>query len=64
MTLRSFTRRHAITLAAVTLAGLAAGPAAAQAWPSKPIKLIVPFPPGGPTDTASRLVGRRLAERL
>jgi tripartite-type tricarboxylate transporter receptor subunit TctC len=64
MTLRSFTRRHAVILAAATLAGLAAGPAAAQAWPSKPIKLIVPFPPGGPTDTASRLVGRRLAERL
>ena len=64
MTLRSFTRRHAVALAALTLAGLAAGPAAAQAWPSRPIKLIVPFPPGGPIDTASRLVGRRLAERL
>lgn len=43
---------------------LVAGSAFAQAWPAKPIKLIVPFPPGGPTDTASRIVGQRLAERL
>jgi len=33
-------------------------------WPDKPIKLVVPFPAGGPTDTASRIVGQRLAERL
>jgi tripartite-type tricarboxylate transporter receptor subunit TctC len=32
--------------------------------PDKTIKLIVPFPAGGPTDTASRIVGQRLAERL
>jgi len=43
---------------------LVAGSAFAQAWPAKPIKLVVPFPPGGPTDTASRIVGQRLAERL
>jgi tripartite-type tricarboxylate transporter receptor subunit TctC len=39
-------------------------PAHAQAWPSKMIKLVVPFPAGGPTDTASRIVGQKLAERL
>ncbi len=33
-------------------------------WPDKTIKLIVPFPAGGPTDTASRIVGQRLADRL
>ncbi|GAB3766945.1 tripartite tricarboxylate transporter substrate binding protein [Ramlibacter monticola] len=44
---------------------LFAAPAlAADAWPTRPIKLIVPFPPGGPTDTASRIVGQQLAERL
>ena len=47
-------------MAAVALAGFAAG-AAAQAWPSKPIKLLIPFPPGGGTDFVSRAVGTKLA---
>ena len=38
----------------------AAPPAVAQAWPVKPIRLIVPFPPGGPTDTHSRWAGQQL----
>jgi tripartite-type tricarboxylate transporter receptor subunit TctC len=49
--------------------GLAAMPlmiasAFAQVWPSKPFKLIVPFPPGGPTDIASRIVAQKLGEAL
>ena len=40
----------------------AAGSALAQAFPSKPIRLIVPFPPGGGTDQLSRLVAQKLAE--
>jgi len=43
---------------------LASSAALAQSYPSRPIKLVVPFPPGGPTDTASRILGQRLAERL
>lgn len=43
---------------------LGATTALADAWPSRPIKLVVPFPAGGPTDTASRILGQKLAERL
>lgn len=57
------TRRAVLALAA---AALLIGSAAAQqaAWPDKAIRLVVPFPAGGPTDTASRVVGQKLAERL
>ncbi len=60
----NITRRLALGAAFASFAVLAAGPVAAQEWPAKPIKLIVPFPPGGPTDTASRVVGQKLSERL
>jgi tripartite-type tricarboxylate transporter receptor subunit TctC len=36
----------------------------AQAWPAKPIRLIVTFPPGGTSDIVARLVGDRLGQRL
>ncbi|WP_159918283.1 tripartite tricarboxylate transporter substrate binding protein [Pantoea sp. 18069] len=62
-TLARGTRRAALALMA---APLLVGSAFAQqpAWPNKIVKLIVPFPPGGPTDTASRIVGQKLSERL
>lgn len=61
MTQPQFSRR---CLVSVTLMALAAGPALAQsaAYPNKPLKSVVPSPPGGSTDQLARLVGQRLQE--
>ena len=55
------------TVLALMVIGLAAPtlrPAAAQPYPDKPIKMIVPFPPGGPIDTMGRLVAQNLSAVL
>lgn len=50
---------------AALTASVAALPAWAQeAWPTKPVKLIVPFPPGGPTDVMGRTAAKVMAEKL
>ena len=55
-------RRDWITAAAAMsgVALLRAGPAAAQAYPQRPVKIIVPYPPGGGTDVFSRLLAAQM----
>jgi len=52
------------TLAVLALTFGLAPPAAAQGWPNKPVKLIVPYPPGGGNDNLARLFAQKLGERL
>ena len=51
-------------LAAAIVLGTCPAVSFAQAYPVKPIRLIVPFPPGGGVDFIGRIVGQKLAERL
>jgi len=51
-------------LCALLGAALLGGTASAQHYPSKPVRIIVPFPAGGPTDVVARLIGQKLSEKL
>jgi tripartite-type tricarboxylate transporter receptor subunit TctC len=50
-------------LAALAL-GVLVGETAAQSYPERQIKMIVPFPPGGPTDVMARIVAQNIAAKL
>ncbi|MES2631629.1 MAG: tripartite tricarboxylate transporter substrate binding protein [Pseudomonadota bacterium] len=59
-------RRFAVRMLAAVVASATvfAGSAFAQAWPNKPVRMIVPYPAGGPTDVLARVLGQKLGDAL
>jgi tripartite-type tricarboxylate transporter receptor subunit TctC len=56
--------RHWRALASALLLSLCSAAAWAQSWPERPIKLVVPFPPGGASDAAGRIYAQYLTDKL
>ena len=61
--LRSFKRRAWLALP-LALAAWSATPLMAQSYPQKPLVMVVPFPPGGPTDLVARVLAQKMSEQM
>jgi tripartite-type tricarboxylate transporter receptor subunit TctC len=57
-------RRHWFAIAAAALTLSSAAALAQESWPSRPVKIIVPFPPGGASDTMGRLIAGGLSKEI
>jgi tripartite-type tricarboxylate transporter receptor subunit TctC len=57
-------RKCLAVIIVATVAALGAAPAFTQDYPTKPVKIIVPFAAGGPADVYARFLGQRLSEAL
>jgi tripartite-type tricarboxylate transporter receptor subunit TctC len=57
-------RRPLLKTALATLMLAATATAGAQAWPTKPVRVIIPFPPGGTLDTVGRALAQKLQDQL
>src|SRR5882672_7242168 len=56
--------RFVFCAALAVLCSAVAQAASAQAWPTKPVKIVVPYPPGGSTDPMARLIAAKLSDSL
>jgi len=57
-------RKAFAIVATIALAAIGPSQALAQAYPTKPVRLVVPFPPGGSTDIVARIVAQKLGDRI
>jgi tripartite-type tricarboxylate transporter receptor subunit TctC len=61
---KAISRRHTLALAATGSVGLLSTASRAAGWPQRPVRLIVPFPPGGPADGAARVLAEQFTPDL
>ena len=62
--MKTFYRRLLVLVMAMAVCGMTGAAFAADAWPDRPIKLVVPFPAGAGSDNTARIIGQKLSARL